>query len=158
MMKIRKKIPNQYQKVIKEFYGRQRMIRLCKGSSLCAYSLLRFMGTCQKEGLTVKNIHQHKVISKWGKGVKKLTVEYETIPKAYAEVISRHFSMRKAKQVCILRDLNLFLFVRLLESCWEQKVGLWDLSTRRIDLFPVEVPRSDYLSESTILSPVFEFP
>jgi hypothetical protein len=158
MNKIRKKIPLQYQEVIKEFYGRKRMSRLCKTYSVNFCSLLRCMAICLKEGLTTTNIGDHKVIPKWVKMKNKLVVEYEKMEKPYVRVISRHFTIRKARQVCNVRNLDLTLFVKILNSCHEQKVGIWDLSTMRIDIFQVEVPLWVYLSDSNILSPVSEFP
>jgi hypothetical protein len=157
MIKITKKIPLLYQRAIQVFYGRKRMSRLCKTYKINYFSLLRYLETCCKEGLRVNSLKVDKVIPKWVENNNKLVVVYKTIPKVYQHVITRHFSFRKAKQVSSAYDISLSLFVRLLESCYYQKVCLWDLAYSTVEIFPIEVPLRVLLNETNILCPVFEF-
>jgi hypothetical protein len=156
-MEITKKIPFTYQQVIKTFFGRKRISRLCKTYSINCFSLLHYLGVCYRTGLNLVTLETAKVIPKWVKNSSRLITCYEPITKTYQKVITRHFSMRKAVQVCEIYRLNLSLFVRLLESCYLQNISIWDLSCRRIKIFPIEVPQAVYLNTKNILCPVFEF-
>jgi hypothetical protein len=155
--KITKKIPLAYQQIIKRFYGRQRMSGFCTKYSINSFSLLCYLKISYQVGLNLTTIKTAKVIPKWSKNSSRLIICYESIPKTYRQVIARHFSMRKARQVCYGHQLDLSLFVHLLESCFFQDISIWDLSCWRIKIFPPEVPREVFLNTKNILCPVSEF-
>jgi hypothetical protein len=152
-----KKIPRIFQIAIKHFYGRGRLLELSKIHSIHWLSLLHHLERCYNLGLSLKNIESEKVIPSWGKNKHTISMSYETIPKQYCVAIARHFSIRKAKQVCLFYGLDVTLFVRMLEACYTQNITFWDLSCKRIEIHPVEVPMTSYITDHTILCPVFEF-
>jgi hypothetical protein len=153
----RKKVPVPYQEVIKIFYGRERMKNVSKLNNIRPLPLLQYLELCFKMSVTTYTISTSKIVPVWAKNTGKLIVTYKCIPIEYQHAIIRHFSMRKAKQVCKTKDIDLLSFVRYLDCCYAQKVDLWDLGCSRIEILPLPFSREVYLSDSTILAPVFEF-